>query len=462
MIATDAVQLVDLATIKPSPENDELYGKITTDNELIDLANDIARNGILEPFVALRDYWIVSGHRRYAAAKIAKIKQVPVKFLDHSRDDYTDHEYLRLLRRYNHQRHKSLAQRLREKMVDADPDLAYEQLVKQRGERPLHVDQVTIRGAKLRSGISAAKQPMLRAAQLVIEQLRDYLPVTVRQVHYKLLNNPPMRHKSKPDSVYRNDRKSYQDLTDLLTRARLTGDIPFDSLADETRPISNTRFSRDAADFVDSEVYHLFRNYRRDLMQSQRDHVELIVEKITCQGIIQPIANEHCVPMTIGRGYCSIGPRRAIVQRFQESAKDRLILLVASDFDPDGEEICESFGRSIRDDFGIDPDRISLHKILLTHDQVTQWALPANGMEAKQSSSNYEKFAARYGDDVYELEAVDPATMQTVVRDSIRGVIDLDAFLAEVDTEKQEALKLRSAKEIIIETIRDTGLWDEF
>jgi hypothetical protein len=139
-----------------------------------------------------------------------------------------------------------------------------------------------------------------------------------------------------------------------------------------------------------------------------------------------------------------------------------LILLVASDHDPDGEEICESFGRSIRDDFGIDPDRISLHKILLTHTQVKQWGLPSNGMEAKQSSPNYAKFAARYGDDVYELEAVDPAKMQEVVRAAIRGVIDLDAFYAEVATEKQEALKLRSAKEIIIDTVGDVDLWGDF
>jgi hypothetical protein len=462
MIAMDAVELVPLSKLKPSPENDELYGKIKRDNELIDLANDMSVNGILEPFVAMRDYWIVSGHRRYAAAKIAKIKQVPVKFLDHSRDDYTDHEYLRLLRRYNHQRHKTTAQRLREKLVDADPDIAYEQLVQQRSCRESTVGKFTINGAKIRSGISAAKMPMLKAAQAVIERLKDFLPLTVRQVHYQLLNDPPLRHKSKPDSAYQNDRKSYQDLCDVLTRARLTGDIPFESLSDETRPIRNTQFSRDVASFIDSEVYHLFRNYRRDLMQSQWDHVELIVEKLTVQGIVQPVANEHCLPMTVGRGYCSIGPRRAIVERFQESAKDRLILLVASDFDPDGEEICESFGRSIRDDFGIDPDRISLHKILLNHDQVKAWDLPSNGMEAKQSSPNYEKFAQKYGPDVFELEAVDPSAMQEAIRSAIRSVIDWDAFNAEVDREKQEALKLRSAKELVLESLKDVGFGDDF
>jgi hypothetical protein len=37
-----------------------------------------------------------------------------------------------------------------------------------------------------------------------------YWPLTVRQVHYLLLNDPPLRHDKKPGSVYVNDKASYK------------------------------------------------------------------------------------------------------------------------------------------------------------------------------------------------------------------------------------------------------------
>jgi len=40
---------------------------------------------------------------------------------------------------------------------------------------------------------------------------------------YALLNDPPLQHASKPGSVCANNRASYDDLTDLLTRAWPSG-----------------------------------------------------------------------------------------------------------------------------------------------------------------------------------------------------------------------------------------------
>lgn len=50
---------------------------------------------------------------------------------------------------------------------------------------------------------------------------------------------------------------------------------------------------------VDLQMYHFLRGYRRDLLQSRPDHVELIVEKLTVQNIIETVANRYTLPMTI-------------------------------------------------------------------------------------------------------------------------------------------------------------------
>ena len=63
-------------------------------------------------------------------------------------------------------------------------------------------------------------------------------------------------------------------------------------------------------------------------------------------------------------------------------------------------------------------------------------------LKAKESSSNYERFASQYGDDAYELEAVEPVELETILEDAIEGVIDTDLFNEEVDLEKEDAAKL--------------------
>lgn len=453
-------ELVPLKSISPSPENDAIYGAIdTTDLDLVNLANDIANDGVREPLQVSRDGWIVSGHRRYAAASLVAIEMVPVRVLDLWRCDHSELEWQRILRAHNHQRVKPAAVRLKEAMLDIDADLAYEQLVNAREEIDRNAPpQIEVRGTKTRSEISDRKQPMLQAAIRVIEGLRDYWPITVRHCHYGMLNHSVVRNtsKGKQGSLYGNDRESYGDLCNLLTRARLLGLVPWEAIKDETRPTSGLRFNRDVAGFFDLEAHHFLRGYRRDLLQSQPDHVELIVEKLTVQSIIEPVANRYCVPMTVGRGYCSIDPRYEIVRRYKCSGKDRLKLLIASDFDPDGDEIAESFVRSIRDDF--DVDGVTASKILLRKDQVDAWGLPDNGLEAKTGSKNFKKFVAKHGTEkVYELEAVPPPLMQSTIEEAITATIDIAAFNREVEQEKKDAQRLQAMKNSLRETFATTG-----
>ncbi|MFH0983516.1 MAG: hypothetical protein V2A79_18520 [Planctomycetota bacterium] len=57
------------------------------------------------------------------------------------------------------------------------------------------------------------------AVQRILAQRVEFWPLSDRSIHYALLNDPPLRHTAKPESVYAKDRASYHDLTDLLSRA---------------------------------------------------------------------------------------------------------------------------------------------------------------------------------------------------------------------------------------------------
>lgn len=420
--------------IKPSALNDELYKPVDPDDpQTISLADSIEKYGIIEPIVITLDDVIISGHRRYAAAQLADFPVVPVR-IESIRSD--DPEFLQLLREYNRQREKSLDERLREEIVSLSSEEAHERLVTHRkAAATVSAETVTLGECRARKGISDAKLPMTTAIKRILEERRQFWPVSDRAIHYALLNIRPLKHASKPDSTYDNTVKSYKSCVDLLTRMRLDGSIPMEAIADETRPVVLWKTHETVGQFVEQELEQFAKNYWRDLMRSQPLHVEILVEKNTVEPIVRSVASRYTIPMTSGRGYCSIPPRHAMAQRFRKSGKERMALIVASDFDPEGESICESFARSMRDDFDVE---IVAIKAALTYQQTQELELPP-ALEAKESSSRFSGFVERYGNEVYELEALDPEKLQELVDEAIRSVINIDLFNREVATEASDA-----------------------
>jgi hypothetical protein len=223
--------------------------------------------------------------------------------------------------------------------------------------------------------------------------------------------------------------------------------IPFDAIHDPTRPIKNWRVDRTSASFIRRAMDGLLKGYYRDLQQSQPNHLEIVGEKNTIDSIVSPVAMDYCIPLTIGRGYSSLPPRYEMAARFKDCGKEKLVLLVLSDFDPEGEDIPHSFARSMRDDFGI--QKIVPVKVALTGAQVAAMRLPPT-FKAKKGSSRYGRFVDRHGDDVFELEAVPPNELQQILRAAIDSVLDVKAFNAEVDAEREDARRLEGVRRAIL------------
>lgn len=435
-----------VSELKPSPENDEIYKPLDgRDPELQRLAASIKSRGLLEPLTITTDRFIVSGHRRWAACRLAGIERVDCRVLEISRADNRA-GFLKLLREHNRQRTKTVDEVYREEIIDLDPAKCHDELRASRiaaskvSPAPIELD-----GWRGRKEISPAKQPMLDAAIAALKAREKYLPISLRSLHYALVSlaEPPLRHSKKRGSTYRNDRRSYQDLSDLVTRARIAGIIEPDSLCDETRPIETWHVHSDTRSFIREECDNFLTGYYRDLLQSQPHHIELLVEKNSVRSIAAEVAEEYCVPLTSGRGYASFPPRWTMAQRYLRSGKDKLILLVASDFDPDGESICESFARSMRDDFNI--HKIHAIKVALTAKQVLAMQLPG-AMDAKHGSSQYKKFVALHGTDCFELEALQPDQLQTILRDGIEAVLDHRFFNQELAAEQADAVQLAALR----------------
>jgi hypothetical protein len=448
------IQHVPLASITPSDINDDVYRPPSMDDPDIQaMAQSMRERGVLQPLTITTDGFILSGHRRYCAAAVAGLEHVPVVVENITRDDPA---FSRLLVMHNQQRQKSIAELLAEQVVQSSGDDAHRELVQHRIERSSKASAgcstMPIAHRRQRAAISEAKCPMLNAVLVVLDDLRKFWPLSLRTVHYNLLNDPPLRHASKPGSRYQNNRRCYSDLSGLCTRARVAGLLPWDAIEDATRPFTEWNIHRNAGDYIREQVADFMAGYWRDLLQSQPDHIEVIGEKNTLLPIIKPVCSDYTVPLTIGRGFCSLPPRKAMFDRWIESGKERLVLIVLSDHDPDGEMIADSLVGYLRDDFRIPRQSIVAIRAALTAEQCREHGIPTD-VEAKVKSRNYQRFVRLHGTGACELEAVPPRLLQKMLRDAIESVLDLDAFKAEQDRERSDANEIKATRQRMMAAI---------
>jgi hypothetical protein len=432
-----------LADLIPAAVNDKVYKPVDPDDaDIIALSDSILRNGLIHPIVVTTDNVILSGHRRYVACQLAGLDVAPVQ--RHAISS-TDPAFVGLLVSCNTQREKTRDERLRESVIQSDPEEAYQALLEHRdSESAVTCDTIELKERKNRKTISWQKREMADAVLRVMEANRKFGPMSVRAIHYRLLNETFFRN-TKTETRYVNDLKCYSDTSELTTRMRLNQEIPLDAISDDTRPGITWAVHKSPGSFIRAELANFLKAYRRKLQQSQPNHIEVIVEKNTVLPILKPIASWFNIPITSSRGFASIPPRHAIAERYNKSGADKLILIVCSDFDPEGEAIPETVARSLRDDFDIGLGNIECVKAALTHTQVETMTLPSE-VEAKPTSSRFREFSEKYGTQTYELEALDPETLQELLSDAIDSVIDHDAFNTELDAEKQDAAFLQSVR----------------
>jgi hypothetical protein len=453
-IPKDVLVKIDIDRISPARVNGQVYRPTHPDDpDIRSLADDIRARGLLDPIVITRDLIILSGHRRHAACRLAGLKQVTCRFVDISSDDRI---FPPLLVAYNNQRVKTLDEVLREQvLVASDAQSAHARLKNHRAEKAkVTAEFLEIGKKKVRPRLSEAKFPMIEASGKIIDAYESYWPLSDREIHYYLQNEPPLRHASKPQSVYKNDRNSYKDLTDVLTRGRLEGYFPFAAIEDKTRKVVTWDANRTPGAFIDRELANLLTGYWRDLMQSQPNHIEIIGEKNTIESSIRGVAAKYTIPYTLGRGYCSIDPVHRMVQRFKASGKQKLIILVISDFDPEGEDIPIAFSKQLRDDFGV--RGVKAIKVGLKLSQVRKWGLPENNMlEEKTEGARYDAFVEKYGKDqsAHELEALPPEERARLLEEAVLSVIDIDAYNHELGEEERDAARIEEVRARVIKSM---------
>ena len=445
---------VAIDRILPSPENVDLYGNDPDDSQFDALVESIRKRGLAEPLLLSKDFFVASGHRRLAACQQLGWKGVPCRFLKEKRAGADD--WHRTLTEFNPQRIKSVSALVKERILSESIEDTQDLIDARRNvdaERLQACDLMTVERVKQAHAISERRQPFLTAVVKVVEDMRAYWPLSVRQIHYQLLNAPPLTQRPQRSAKniesfrYRNDARSYLALVRLCRDARYSGALSMMVIDDPTRPQIVPRTHPNVSEFINDEVSYFLTGYDRNKMGTQPLHLECFGEKGTLKTILAPVCAEFQIPLSLGRGFCSIPVWRDITDRCMCSHKDKMLLLIVSDYDPEGLELADDAVRSLRDLHGVNVEAV---RVAVTAEQIADLQLVAN--PAKKSSSRFNSFVKRTGStDTYECEALPPRVLQDALRDAISKAIDNDLYDAEVEQEEEDVGEIHAFRRQIVE-----------
>jgi hypothetical protein len=452
----DKIQKIKLSEIRPAQVNCEIYNAPTEDH-IIKLANSIKRKGLLHPLLVTKDNVIISGHTRYKALCILKRTFVEIRYADISSDDPNFNEYLV---EANIQRVKTDAENMREISATCDP-IAYQYERAQISRESNFLGLKKVEGElKAERKISENYKELHEAILKIIEQHKQYLPITVRRLHYLLLNDPPVIS-AKSGEKYDNKKAHYQLLSKETTTLRVHGKIAFLSIVDKTRKLITNRGFENMTYYVNYEAQRFLKGYYRDLMQTQPFYIAIICEKETVSNQLDEIANEFGIPVIYSKGSSSIDARFRLLNDWQYNGEKPIRLLFLSDLDPAGYRIQDSFVGSLKKDFFemVKSTPIEAYRAGITQEQVIKYNLFSN-MDAKETDTNYKKFIQETGmRKTYELDALSPEIFTREAKNSILKIIDTDLFNIEVSKMNKELSKLNQLRANFLHTLKiDTSI----
>lgn len=257
--------------------------------------------------------------------------------------------------------------------------------------------------------------------------------LTLRQLYYRFVSA----------DLIPNTMQSYKRLGSIINDARYAGLFDWSLITDRTRNATggDSGYTPDhPEEVIEPDVYHVTQ------WNDQPHRVEVWVEKDALIDVIQQAASPLRAVTFSCRGYTSSSEiwaaARRIEGKLREPSVEHVTILHLGDHDPSGIDMTRDIGARLAEfitqDIGAmeGPDYdFHVKRIALNWDQIEQYTPPPN--PAKETDSRFEGYRRIYGDESWELDALEPAVLRDLIRGEIRPLID---------AEKWEARRLLSAK----------------
>lgn len=265
-----------------------------------------------------------------------------------------------------------------------------------------------------------AHQEVIAHANVVLDEYAAQgFDLTLRQLFYQFVSR----------SWLPNTQVKYKWLGGIINDARLAGQIDWSRLVDRTRFLRERPHWRNPAEIIDVCAAQ----FRIDKWQDQDYRPEVWIEKDALIGVVEPVSQELDVPCFSCRGYVSASEMWSAARRMQVHANNNQqpVIFHLGDHDPSGIQMTEDIRKRLNDVFNVE---VEVRRIALTMEQVEEFNPPPN--PAKETDARFQQYQAEYGDECWELDALDPTTLANLIRQHVEGVRNDDRW---EEAEEQES-----------------------
>lgn len=266
-----------------------------------------------------------------------------------------------------------------------------------------------------------------RVNNIVEEYSRQGYGLTLRQTYYQLVAR----------GIIENSDDSYERIGDLIGNARLAGLIDWNAITDRTRYLRGTSTNALPA----QEIKWLARQFHISKWTNQPNYVEVWVEKDALIDVVGSACRDSDTRYFSCRGYCSLSEIWQAAQRFigHDDREGRYIIYLG-DHDPSGIDMT----RDIIDRMKTFGANVEVHRVALAMEQIQLFNPPPN--PAKITDSRSKDYIRKFGEQSWELDALEPQFITRIIQDEINALMDagIVADICEFEREQQAELQLIS------------------
>lgn len=276
---------------------------------------------------------------------------------------------------------------------------------------------------------AAAASAVVKANEIIGEYAAQGFNLTLRQLYYQFVSR----------DLIANKQSEYKRLGDIISKARRAGLVDWNAIVDRTRELR----ALPTWDDPEAILSAVAEQFRTDPWKAQDHYIEVWFEKDALMGVFERPAHEWRLPFFSCRGYASDSEVWAAAQRFRRIGRERDVLVLHfGDHDPSGLDMSRDIEARLAL-FGAGD--IEVKRIALTFAQVQEHEPPPN--PAKETDSRFAGYQCEYGDESWELDALDPTTLAALVAAEVGAVIDRDAWDESMKAEESERANLAALSE---------------
>lgn len=231
--------------------------------------------------------------------------------------------------------------------------------------------------------------------------------LTLRQLFYQLVSR----------DIVPNQQTEYKRLGDLISDARMAGLINWNHIVDRTRNLMGNAHWEKPSDLVKGAA----KQYAIDKWDDQPEYCEVWIEKQALEGVIERICASMDVPFFSCRGYTSSSEMWSAGQRLLTKLQrnKHVHIIHLGDHDPSGIDMSRDIKSRLNMFVQSHMDFANVHvmRVALNMAQIERLNPPPN--PAKLTDSRATDYIERYGENSWELDALDPAELNRIVERAV-------------------------------------------